>query len=81
MANGLSINDIKRLVKQSLYRIETGSKASDSLIYDRQSGKYVGHIENGTSFYQDSYYQVPQYIIEYLDKFEGNSWNQSNRSW
>lgn len=54
----LSINDVKRLVKQKLYRLETGSKAGDSLVYDRNSGKYVGHIEGSSqSFYQDKSYR------------------------
>jgi len=81
MHTGLSINDIKRLVKQSLYRLETGSKPGDSLVYDRQTGQYVGHIENKTSsFYQDSSYNVPSYIIEYLETFDSNGWNK-NKSW
>lgn len=42
----LSINDVKRLVKQKLYWLETGSMPGDSLVYDRESRKYVGHIES-----------------------------------
>lgn len=71
----LSINDVKRLVKQNLYRLETGSKSGDSLIYDRQSRRYVGHIEsNSNSFHQDPSYDVPYYVVEYLETFRGEDW-------
>ncbi len=75
----LSINDVQRLVKQKLYYLETGSKPGDSLIYDRQSKKYVGHIEGSSNtFYQDSQYTVPPYIVSHLETFKGNDWNNEN---
>ncbi len=75
----LSINDVKRLVKQNLYQLETGSKATDQLIYDRKNGKYVGHIENGT-FYQNDTYEIPQYIIQTIEEFD-NDWSKGGYGW
>lgn len=75
----LSINDVKRLVKQKLYWLETGSKPGDSLVYDRESRKYVGHIEsNKNTFHQDSDYITPPYVINALDSFNDNQWNEQN---
>ncbi len=75
----LSINDVKRLVKQKMYQFETGSKPGDQLIYDKNSGKYVGHVENG-NFYQDKSYQIPQYIIQTLKDFD-NDWTKDGSGW
>jgi hypothetical protein len=81
----LSINDVKRLVKQKMYQLETGSKSGDSLIYDRQSGKYVGHIEGSTqTFHQDSSYIPSRYIIETLETFNGRDkrdWKNKGNGW
>lgn len=77
----LSINDVKRLVKQKLYWLETGSKPGDSLVYDSRSRKYVGHIEGGNnSFYQDSQYNIPPYIVTSLETFKGEEWDKDS-SW
>jgi len=80
MAQWLSINQVKRLVNQSLYRLETGSHSSDQLIYDRQSGKYVGHIESGR-YYQSPNYQVPHYIIQQFENFDEDEWNKDGSGW
>lgn len=83
----LSINDVKRLVKQKMYQLETGSKPGDSLIYDKQSGKYVGHIEGSTqTFYQSNSYTPSHYIIETLEMLNGGGkgdWKNNNlgRGW
>jgi hypothetical protein len=75
----LSINDVKRLVKQKLYWLETGSQPGDSLIYDSRTRKYVGHIEGGrNTFHQDSQYIVPPYIVSYLETFKGEDWNNGS---
>lgn len=78
----LSINDVRRLVKQKMYRMETGSKPGDILIYDRNRKEYVGHIEggnsaygSGSSFEQAPSYEPPPYIIEALESFDGGGWN------
>lgn len=76
----LSINEVERLIKQGLYFLETGSHPADSLIYDKKTRQYVGHIENKNRFQQDSHYVVPEYIVEYLDTFDGKSWNK-NKKW
>ncbi len=81
----LSINDVKRLVKQKLYRLETGSRAGDSLVYDRNSGKYVGHIESSSqSFHQSKEYIPSAYVIETLETLNNHSktdWKQSGNGW
>lgn len=75
----LSINDVKRLVKQKLYWLETGSKPGDSLIYDRISRKYVGHIESSSNtFHQDFNYITPTYVVKALDSLNDNEWNENN---
>lgn len=76
----VSINDIKRLVKQELYRLETGSRPGDQLVYDRASGKYVGHIEQGRNFVQDRAYEPPVYIVKMLDEFD-NDWQSDCQGW
>lgn len=82
MASGwLSINEVNRLIKQKLYWLETGSKPGDSLVYDRESKKYVGHIEaNSNSFYQDPGYTIPPYVVSFLETFKGEDWN-NNGGW
>ncbi|MCW5907407.1 MAG: hypothetical protein KIS94_06085 [Chitinophagales bacterium] len=81
----LSINDIKLLVKSGLYRLETGANKNDSLIYDRNSGTYVGHIQHAHTlserFQQNDAYIPPPYIIQTLDSFTGNEWNSNNEQW
>lgn len=83
----LSINDIKLLVKGGFYRLETGAKKNDTLIYDRQKGTYVGHLENqGTSneyYKQDGSYQPPVYILQALETFNNSNsnWNKDGRGW
>lgn len=70
----LSINDVKRLVKQKVYQLETGSKPGDSLVYDSRSRQYVGHIEQSrNTFHQNASYTPPSYVIETLQAFDGNS--------
>lgn len=74
----LSINDVNRLVKQKLYKLETGAKSGDHLVYDRHSKKYVGHIENG-NFYQHNNYRPSKTITNALDNLNENDWfNSSN---
>lgn len=81
----LSINDVNRLVKQKMYQLETGSKPGDSLIYDRQSGKYVGHIEGSNqTFHQSNSYTPSRYIIETLENLNGGSkadWKNNSTGW
>lgn len=74
----LSINDVRRLVKQKMYRMETGAKPGDILIYDRRSKQYVGHIESDSRFEQEPSYSPPPYIIEALETFDGSGWNNRN---
>jgi|GEM_PF-4535783 hypothetical protein len=76
----ISINDVKRLVKQKLYELETGSKQGDELIYDKTTGKYVGHIEGGKTFHQDQTYEPPALIIKTLEGFN-NDWSADNGGW
>ena len=81
----LSINDVKRLVKQKLYRLETGSRNGDLLVYDRSSRDYVGHVESAGSsserFHQDSHYVIPQYIIKTIQAWDGSGWNNCSFGW
>ncbi|MDR0829039.1 MAG: hypothetical protein LBN95_02880 [Prevotellaceae bacterium] len=79
MAQWLSINQAKQLVKQGLYRLETGSNSDAQQIYDKQSGNYVGHIKNG-QYYQSPNYQIPQYIIQKFEVFDRNAWDK-RRDW
>jgi hypothetical protein len=79
MAQWLSINDVKRLVKQGLYRLETGDHSGNQHVYDRQSGKYVGRVESG-QYQQSLEYQVPQYIVKRLQGFD-NDWTEECRGW
>jgi hypothetical protein len=79
MTQWLSINEVKRLVKMGFYQLETGAHSSDQLIYDRQSRKYVGHIESG-QYQQSLEYQVPQYIVKYLQEFD-NDWTEEGKGW
>lgn len=82
MTQWLSINDVRRLVKRGMYRLETGSKPGDSLIWDNRSKQYVGHIENGGSYFrQDSSYIVPVYVIQALETYDGNDWLGKGFSW
>lgn len=74
----MSIRDINMLIKKGLYQLETG--ASHNLIYDRQSGKYVGHIDRGGSFVQDRNYEPNNYIIRMIHEEEKGGWND-NSSW
>lgn len=75
----LSINDVKRLVKQKMYRLQTGAHSGDQLVYDNRSGKYVGHIEQGR-FAQSKQYEVPAYIIKRLNTFD-NDWDSLGGGW
>lgn len=78
----LSINDVRRLVKQRLYRMETGSKPGDILIYDNRRREYVGHIEAGSSsFEQNPAYTPPQYVYEALKTFDGGGWVDGDWGW
>jgi hypothetical protein len=78
----LSINDVRRLVKQKMYRLETGSKPGDQLVYDRRLRQYVGHIEGGGSYFEQSpHYEPPRYIIEALEDFDGGDWNGGGHGW
>ncbi len=78
----LSINDVRRLVKQKMYRLETGAKPGDQLIYDSRRGEYVGHIEGGgTYFEQNPRYEPPRYIIQALEEFDGGGWNNDGHGW
>jgi hypothetical protein len=73
----LSIRDVKMLVKKGLYTLETG--ASENLIYDNISKKYVGHIDSKGSLKQNNDYQVPVQIQGYLNELDSNSaWNDTN---
>ena len=75
----LSINDVRRLVKQQLYFLETGSKAGDQLIYDRNSNQYVGHVE-GRQFHQSESYVPPSFITQTLRNFD-NEWSKEGTGW
>jgi len=77
MAN-LSYYDVRRMVQKGLYRLETGAKSHHELIYDRKSGKYVGHFESGKIFQQDRSYQVPQYILVELDELKSGDWENGS---
>ncbi|PIY08653.1 MAG: hypothetical protein COZ18_11155 [Flexibacter sp. CG_4_10_14_3_um_filter_32_15] len=82
----LSINDIKRLAKQKLYQLETGSTSTDRLVYDRQNRKYVGHIENYNSssnskFTQDRSYKPSFEVISYLNSLDQDDWNNDSSGW
>ncbi|MBV7440091.1 hypothetical protein KRX57_01520 [Weeksellaceae bacterium TAE3-ERU29] len=77
--NWISINDARLLIKKGMYRLETGAKSNDQLIYDNRSGKFVGHIENGR-FFQESSYQIPTYVKVELEKLNQNDWF-NNKSW
>lgn len=78
----LSINDVRQLVKQRLYRMETGAKPGDILIYDNRRREYVGHIETGRSYFeQNPAYTPPPYIIEALEEFNGGGWVDGDWSW
>lgn len=81
----LSINDIKLLVKSGLYRLETGANQSDSLIYDRKSGTYVGHIQQAHTlnerFQQSDTYTPPPYVVQTLNSFNGSDWNKNSEGW
>jgi hypothetical protein len=81
MAHWISINELKRLVKQGFYKLETGAHSGDQLIYERKSGSYVGHIENG-HYYQDPNYQVPQHIeIHKFETFDEDDWRKDGIGW
>lgn len=75
----ISIQEASKLIKRGLYRFETGANKGDKLIYDRRSGQYVGHIENGV-FHQDRRYIVPEHIIIELDELNTGDWD-SGSSW
>jgi len=78
MAQRLSYYDIRRMIQKGLYRLETGATANAELIYDKKTGKYVGHLESGNVFNQDSSYQVPQYVIVELDELKSGSWEEGS---
>ena len=69
----LSINEVERLIKQKIYWLETGSKDTDSLVYDKKTRSYVGHIESG-QFYQNKNYEPTPNIIKSLDSLDENEW-------
>lgn len=77
----LSINDVRRLIKQRLYRMETGAKPGDLLICDNRRREYVGHIEGNSNFEQAPSYSPPRYIIEALETFDGGNWNAEGMEW
>lgn len=73
----MSIRDINMLVKKGLYKLETG--ATENLIYDKQSGKYVGHIDSGGSFKQDSKYVPTPFIVKTIDNEVKGNWNDNSK--
>lgn len=75
----MSLRDVNMLLKKGLYRLETG--VNQNLIYDKNSGEFVGHIESGQSFSQSQYYTPSLYVIQQLESYNGEDWRKDSTGW
>ena len=68
--NWLSINDIKFGIKRRMYEIKHNAEGK-TLIYNAQTGDYVGHFdEDNERFTQSKSYQQSTIEIEMFDNGE-----------